>query len=145
MIKKFFTLTLILCASVALAQPPAEPEENCYVKYAKAFEERGANDPTDGWYDNVVITVRKGTDADCFIGRVRILKDTISDIFIKFTDGEAERFQKRMKKFDKPTTVVNGISTTMVSFDDELVNIIFTDLLKPKKKAYQKAPLPKLD
>jgi hypothetical protein len=33
----------------------------------------------------------------------------------------------------------------MVTIDDELINIIFPDLLKPKKKEYKRAPLPKLD
>jgi DNA polymerase/3'-5' exonuclease PolX len=145
-VKHFFAASLTLLGVVTFAQPPAEKEDNCYQTYAKAFEDRGANSPVDGWADNVIITIRRGTEADCFVGKVRILKDTIADIFIKFSDGDMERLQKKWKKFDKqPTTVTNGISTTMVTIDDELINIIFPDLLKPKKKAYQRAPLPKLD
>jgi DNA polymerase/3'-5' exonuclease PolX len=145
-LKYLFAASLSLMGAIAIAQPPTEKEDNCYQTYAKIFEDRGANPAVDGWADNVIITIRRGADADCYTGKVRVLKDTIADIFIKFTDGDAERLQKKWKKFDKqPTVVTNGISTTMVTIDDELVNIIFPDLLKPKKKAYQKAPLPKLD
>lgn len=144
-LKQLFVAGFVLLSTLTYAQQPTEQEENCYQKYAKLFEERGANPVAEGWSDNVIITVRRGTEADCFVGKVRVLKDTIADIFIKFSDGDMERLQKKFKKFDKPTTVVNGISTTMVTQDDELVNIIFSDLLKPKKKAYARAPLPKLD
>lgn len=144
-IKKLLLPALFLLTFSLNAQPPADNEDNCYQKYAKLFEERGANPAVEGWADNVIITIRKGTEADCFIGKVRILKDTVSDVFIKFSDGDMERLQKKFKKFDKPTIVTNGISSTMVTIDDELINIIFPDLLKPKKKAYQRAPLPKLD
>lgn len=144
-VKKLLFAAAVLVTTALHAQPPATAEENCYQKYAKVFEERGANTVAEGWADNVIITVRKGTEADCFVGKVRILKDTVADIFIKFSDGDMERLTKKFKKFDKPTTVVNGISTTMVTIDDELINIIFPDLLKPKKKAYQRAPLPTLD
>lgn len=143
--KKLFLAAAVLFTGALYAQPNTNSEENCYQKYAKLFEERGANPVAEGWADNVIITMRKGTEADCFIGKVRVLKDTIADIFIKFSDGDMERLQKKFKKFDKPTSVVNGISTTMVTIDDELINIIFPDLLKPKKKAYQRAPLPTLD
>lgn len=143
--KKLFLAAAVLFTGALYAQPNTASEENCYQKYAKLFEERGANPVAEGWADNVIITMRKGTEADCFIGKVRVLKDTIADIFIKFSDGDMERLQKKFKKFDKPTSVVNGISTTMVTIDDELINIVFPDLLKPKKKAYQRAPLPTLD
>lgn len=144
-LKNLLVAGLMLVGTLAIAQPPAETEDNCYQKYAKLFEDRGANPTVDGWSDNVIITIRRGTEADCYIGKVRVLKDTVAEIFIKFSDGDMERLPKKLKKFDKPTTVVNGISTTMVTLDDELINVIFPDLLKPKKKAYQKAPLPKLD
>lgn len=144
-IKYILSVLCVTAAAALFAQTPPATEDNCYQTYAKLFEDRGANPAVDGWADNVIITVRKGTEADCFVGKVRILKDTVADMFIKFSDGDMERFQKKFKKFDKATTIINGISTTMVTIDDELVNIIFPDLLKPKKKAYQRAPLPKLD
>jgi uncharacterized protein YciU (UPF0263 family) len=145
-LKHFFAASLTLLGVSAFAQPPADKEDNCYQTYAKLFEDRGANPAVDGWADNVIITIRRGTEADCYIGKVRILKDTIADIFVKFSDDDTERLQKKWKKFDKqPTTVINGISTTMVTIDDDLINIIFPDLLKPKKKEYKRAPLPKLD
>jgi DNA polymerase/3'-5' exonuclease PolX len=146
-LKHLLATTLTLAGFVTFAQPPAATEDNCYQTYAKLFEDRGANTATDGLFDNVVITMRRGNQADCYVGKVRIAKDTIADIFVKFSDGDAERLQKKWKKMEgaKPSTVVNGISTTMVTVDDELINVIFPDLLKPKKKAYQRAPLPKLD
>lgn len=144
-VKKLILPALFLFTFAVNAQPPSQNEDNCYQTYAKLFEERGANTVAEGWADNVVITIRTGNEADCYIGKVRILKDTIADIFIKFSDGDMERLQKKFKKFEKTITVLNGISTTMVTIDGELINVIFPDLLKPKKKAYQRAPLPKLD
>ena len=44
----------------------------CYTKYAKVFEKRGAYEVTDSIYDNVIITIRKGSMADCFYGKVNV-------------------------------------------------------------------------
>jgi hypothetical protein len=38
-----------------------------------------------------------------------------------------------------------GISSTLRLKDDTLVNVVFKNKLKPKKKSFQQAPLPNLD
>lgn len=139
--KILFTLisfTLLLTAS-------AQDEPTCYQKYAKVFEVRGANDITDGEHD-VVVTIRKGSFADCFIGRVKVLNGVIliNTIQLTFVDGSYEPFQREYK-YDDPITIVNGISKTMVTKDEELVNIMFVDSIKPKKKALKRAPEPNFD
>ena len=64
---KKITSALILSffISTAFAQE-TEAELSCYSKYEKVFEKRGATEVHDGTYDNVIISIRKGSMADCF-------------------------------------------------------------------------------
>ena len=48
-------------------------------------------------------------------------------------------------KFEAPMTIVNGISLTMLTMDDDLINVIFPKTLKPKKVGYTSAPDPPQD
>lgn len=118
----------------------------CYQKYAKVFEERGANAAADGVYDNVIISIRSGTNADCFNGKVIVKEGKVNpnDIYLKFEDGTYEQL-KRSYKFDKPVSVVNGITETLVTKGDELINVMFVKLILPKKKSYERAPEPNFD
>lgn len=135
--------TLLICSSFAGLKAQSEP--TCYQKYAKVFEVRGANSVKDGNHE-VVVTLRKGSFADCFIGKVRVMNGVInkSSIRLSFVDGSFEPFQREYK-FDDPITIVNGMSKTMVTKDEELVNVMFVDAIKPKKKALKRAPEPDFD
>jgi hypothetical protein len=121
----------------------AQDESNCYQDYAKVFETRGADFVEDGTYDNVVITVRKGTFADCFIGKVTVSNGKIdgNDIQIQMVDKTFESLDKK-SKYDKFLKITNGISKTMVTVEDELINVMFVKSIKPKRKAYNRAPSP---
>lgn len=123
-----------------------EIEPTCYQKYAKVFEKRGAYEVKDGVYDDVIITFRKGSSADCFYGKVTVVKEQIDKekIFLKFEDNSYEKVRKKYK-YEQPVTIDNGISRTMVTHDDELINVLFVDKIKPKKKAYIRAPDPDFD
>jgi|SRR5690554_957381 len=124
----------------------AQNEQTCYQKYAKVFEVRGANDVKDGIHKNVIITIRKGSFADCFMGAVKVKHGTIEVNSIKLTyvDGSYDRFDRNYK-YDEPITIINGMSRTMVTRDDELVNVMFIEEIKPKKKAIKRAPEPDFD
>lgn len=65
-------------------------------------------------------------------------------MYRKLEDGSYEKFKPKYA-FEKPMTVVNGISVSMLTIDDELVNVIFPKTLKPKKVGYSSAPEPPQD
>ncbi len=125
----------------------AQNDQTCYQKYAKAFEIRGAEEIKDKTHDNVIVTIRKGSFADCFLGRVKVINGVVDpkSIQLTFVDGSFEKFDRNYKYDDLPVTILNGMSKTMVTRDDELINILFIDAIKPKKKALKRAPEPDFD
>lgn len=137
---------VIIYASVGLfAQSSSNSEDkSCFTLWAKAFEIRGSNEVKDGWHEDVVLSIRAGSRNDCYTAKVQVENGNIKDIFIKYVDGRYEPFLPKFK-YDQKITIVNGISRTMQTVDDELINIIFINHLLPKKQAYEKAPLPSLD
>ena len=64
---------------------------------------------------------------------------------LSFVDDTFEPFTRNYKNADEPITIIGGISKTLVTKDEELVNVIFTKSLKPKKKAFKRAPEPSFD
>lgn len=140
-------LLLGLALIGAISSINAQSNQNCYQKYAKVFEVRGANQVKDGTHENVVVTLRKGTFADCFIGKVKVKNGTIdpNSIQLTFVDGSYEKFDRNYKYDDIPVTILNGMSKTLITKDDELINILFVDAIKPKKKALKRAPDPEFD
>ena len=144
--KKIIT-TLILTAIVSVAFAQSEAQPTCYTKYAKVFEKRGAKEVADGTYDNIIITIRKGTMADCFYGKVTINNGDVDyeNMYLKFEDGTFEKLDLTFKNEKKSIRIVNGISNTFVTEDEELVNVLFVKNIKPKKKKYAKAAEPDFD
>jgi hypothetical protein len=124
----------------------AQGEPTCYQQYAKVFEVRGADEVKDGTHNDVIITIRKGSFADCFVGKVKVHNGIIdpNSIALSFVDNSYEPF-RRSYKYEDPMTIVNGISKTMVTNDEELINVMFVDAIKPKRKAYKRAPDPTFD
>src|ERR1041385_8979247 len=110
----------------------AEEESNCYLKWAQKFEDRGAEDVTDGVYDDVIITFRNGSDADCYNGKCEVKGGKVITMFIKMEDGSFEQVTKKLR-YDFPVTVTNGMSKTVLTLDDELINVLFIKKIKPKK------------
>lgn len=132
---------LISCFSLS-----AQDNPTCFQKYAKVFEVRGANPVPDGTYKEVIIAIRKGSFADCLMGMVKV-KDGIIDpnsIAIAMVDDSFEPF-RRSYKSDEPIKIINGMSKTLLTEDEELINILFVNAIKPKKKAFKKAPDPEFD
>jgi hypothetical protein len=127
------------------AQESFDSDINCYQKYAKIFESRGAFEVEDGTYSDVIISIRRGPNADCFNGKVIIENKHIKEIYMKFSDNTFEKLERKFKTDITKTSIVNGISETIVTKDDELINVIFPKKLKPKKKEYQRASDPVLD
>jgi hypothetical protein len=124
----------------------SQAEQTCYQKYAKVFEVRGANQVEDGWHEDIIVTIRKGSFADCFLGKVKVVNGQIdkSTIALSFIDETFESLT-RSYKYDEPVTILNGISKTLVTNDEELINLMFVSSVKPKKKALKRAPEPEFD
>jgi hypothetical protein len=143
-----FVLTLQAQTGTATPAPAktsaTETPSNCYTKWEQKFEERGAEEVKDGTYSDVIITVRMGAEAKCYNGRVEVKDGKIISMFRQLQDGSFEEFKPKAK-FDVPITITNGISKTLLTKDDELVNVIFPKTLKPKKVGYSSAPEPPED
>ena len=119
--KIILSACLLVSSSLLLAQD----NSTCYQKYVKVFEVRGANEISDGLHENVIITIRKGSFADCFVGRAKV-KDGLIDtktLQMSFVDDTYEAF-RRAYKYDEPVNIVNGISKTLVTKDEELVKSV---------------------
>lgn len=135
-------LLLLVLAFSAVAY--GQEDLNCYQKYAKKFEERGAFEVEDGWHEKVVITIRKGSNSECFYGKVKVENGVVVSMFMMYGDGtyESKPIQKSYKHDDEKATITNGISKTRITVDDELINVIFPSHIKPPKKKYETAPDP---
>jgi hypothetical protein len=118
--------------------------DGCYRLWAKAFEVRGSEEVRDGWHEDVIISIRKGSKEDCFYGKVKVEDGAVKMIFLKFVDGLYEPYVPKWK-YEQKVSITNGVSRTLPTVDDELVNVLFLKHLKPKKQSYERVPLPELD
>lgn len=132
-------LFLGLMSSTFFAQTDSE---SCYEKYRKVFENRGAYEAEDGVHDNVVLSIRrKGEPAECILCRVTIKNADVVEIAVYYEDDSKEVMEFEFKD-NISWTIFNGMSRTRITNHDEQINLMFTDLIKPKKKKYKQAPLP---
>ena len=141
------TLSLLIIAVVAVyAQSTKKSTEdmNCYLKWAQKFEIRGADDIVDGSYPDVIITFRNGNEAECFNGKCDVEKGKIIKIYTKLEDGKFEEVKKKPKS-GFPATITNGMSNTILTMENELINVLFIKKIKPKKAGPQKAADPSED
>lgn len=145
--KKFLLLiiTITLFTSVKAQKP--ETVQTCHQKYVAVFEKRGAFPIEDGIYDNVIITFRKGSLADCFYGKVKVQNGDIvpQEMYLKFEDDTYERLQKKFRYPEEKVTIEQGMSKTMIMSDDELITVLFVKNIRPKKKSFVKAADPDFD
>ncbi len=148
---KKLLLASILCAGMGITCMIAQDnttdkkdviETNCYLKWAQKFEERGAMDVEDGTYTDVILTFRNGSSASCFNGKADVKNNMVTAMYLKLEDGTFEQVKRKWKYEIKDVTIQNGISKTLITIDDELINVMFVKKIKPKKKGYEKAPDP---
>lgn len=122
----------------------AQEGASCYEQYRKVFENRGADPVEDGPHDNIILTVRTGDVAECFVARAVVQQSLIVEIDLYFEDGTFEKKEYDFK--DKSSwSIHNGMSKTKITDKDEYVNIMFVNKIKPKRKKLMKAPLPVFD
>ncbi len=122
------------------------PELNCFNKWSVKFEERGAEDVKDGVYTDVIITIRQGARSDCYAGKAEVMEGKLVRFYTEKVDGSLEEVKKSWKgDTKKSVSIYNGISSTMVTIHNELINVIWPNKLKPKKAALKRAPDPSDD
>ena len=117
-------------------------ETNCYYKWAKKFDERGADEISDGSYPDVIISSRSGSDAECFNGKCDVKGGRITAMYLKMEDGSFEVVKKKPKYDNVPLVITNGMSSPYLTIDGELLNVLFVKKIKPKKASFQKAAEP---
>ena len=146
--KILLSLLVLTTVSILKAQDKKEMVPlTCHQKYATVFEKRGADIIEDGVYDNVIITFRKGSSADCLYGKVKVQNGEINiyELYLKFEDDSFEKIQRKYRYPEEKITIENGMSRTMVTVDDELITVLFVKSIRPKKKKYVKAVDPDFD
>jgi hypothetical protein len=135
-----FALSTVRAFSQTAPSTTAE-EPNCYLKWMKKFEERGADDVADGTYTDVIISFRTGNSAQCFNGKVDVKDNKVIAFYIKREDNSYEQVKKKLK-YDGPVPIHSGVSQTMLTTEDELINILFVKKIRAKKAGFSKAPMP---
>ena len=138
------TIALSISTSQLSAQEePATRELNCFNKWSIKFDERGAEDVKDGVYTDVIITSRVGAKANCYSGKAEVSKGLLLRCYIVLEDGTYEEVKRTWKNnTNKEVTIVNGISSAMITNHNELINVLWPKKVKPKKAAAKKAPEP---
>jgi len=122
--------------------PTSETETNCYYKWAKKFDERGAEDIADGIYTDVIISFRTGPDAECYNGKCEVKGGVVVAMYMKLEDGTYEQIKKKPRHENISMTITNGMSSPFLTIDGELINVLFIKKIKPKKASFQKAVEP---
>lgn len=119
------------------------PDLNCYNKWAAKFEDRGAEEVADGVYTDVIITSRMGAKANCYNGKAEVKDGKLLRCYIILDDGSFEEVKRTWKNnSEKDAVIINGISNTMITVHNELINVLWPKKIKPKKAAPKRAPDP---
>jgi hypothetical protein len=143
--KKIYLLIIFaLSAGCIQAQKKTEvPELNCYNKWSVKFEERGAEEIKDGVYNDVIVTFRQGAKADCYTGKAEVKDGKLTHFYLILDDGNFDEVKKLWKNdSNKNVDITNGISGTMITVHNELVNVVWPSKLKAKKASPKRAPEP---
>ncbi|MBS1651735.1 MAG: hypothetical protein JSU07_06960 [Bacteroidetes bacterium] len=139
------TIILLAISTFFIAQTKDDnaAELNCYNKWAAKFEDRGAEIVKDGVYDDVIVTNRQGAKATCNKGKAEVFKGKVIRFYILLNDGSYEEVKRTWyKKSNENVEVINGISSTMISVHNELINVMWPNKIKPKKAKPTAAPDP---
>jgi hypothetical protein len=122
-----------------------DDDDSCYRKWYRIFKLRGADEVTDGEYDNVVISFRQGTHGNCYYGKCVVKKGKVKEVYIKVIDGKYEKVEMDPKE---DILIANGISDAIVAKlkgERQVLNVIFKDKLRPKGNSFEQAPDPDID
>lgn len=142
---KFLLITLAITTSTLQLKSQTEEvrELNCYNKWSVKFDERGAEEVLDGIYTDVIITSRTGAKSNCWSGKAEVNGKKLVKFYIILEDGSYEEVKRSWKKdSNKNVSIINGISASMITVHNELINVLWPKKIKSKKAAAKKAPEP---
>lgn len=144
MIKKILLAVTVLLSTVQVQAQNEEPRElTCYNKWSQKFDERGAEEVEDGVYTDVIITSRIGSKANCWSGKAEVRNHKLVKCWIIKEDNSEEEVTRTWKNnSNKEVTIINGVSTSMITVHNELINVLWPKKVKAKKAAAKKAPDP---
>jgi hypothetical protein len=144
MIKTLFLAAAITLTSFQTNAQTDEPRElTCYNKWSQKFDERGAEEVADGVYTDVIITSRMGAKANCWSGKAEVRNKKLLRFWIIKEDNSEEEVNRTWKgNSNKDVAIINGMSTSMITVHNELLNVLWPKKIKPKKAAAKKAPEP---
>ena len=143
-------LQLLLVTSILLFgfTINANAQANCYEEYIKVFKERGAGNVPDG-IQEVVFTVREGSKADCYMGKVKVKDNQIVETLgVILEDGSLKKMGVKLnakyKETENPAIlymdIANGMSSSFLTDDNKIVNVFFIKQLNTKAKSIKLAP-----
>jgi len=138
--KLYIFITLLFIGSSFSAQELF----TCYDEWKKVFENRGAHPVEDGVHDKIVAIIRTEDNTDCFTARAVVRGGIVTEIALYFDDDSYEKKEYEFKK-NMPWSINNGMSRTRITVDDEMITVMFTDKIMPKKKKLKAAPKPTFD
>ena len=144
MIKKILVAVSLTLSGIQIqAQTTEIREVTCYNKWSQKFDERGAEEVLDGVYTDVIVTSRIGAKANCWSGKAEVRgKKLIKFYIIKEDNTEEEVIRTWRGNSNKDVDIINGISESMITVHNELINVLFPKKIKAKKAAAKKAPEP---
>ncbi len=144
MIKKLLiAITLLLTTAQIKAQNEEPRELTCYNKWSQKFDERGAEEVEDGVYTDVIITSRIGSKANCWSGKAEVRNRKLVKCWIIKEDNSEEEVTRTWKNnSNKEVSIINGVSSSMITVHNELINVLWPKKIKAKKAAAKKAPEP---
>jgi hypothetical protein len=144
--KVILLLSFVISGVLSLSAQEVATKGTCYNEYYAAFRDRGSLPVPDG-ERRVVVSIRKDYDCICFMGRIKVVggKPTNS-LVIERQDSTFERFEfVAHPKYARSETkfvnyILNGMSPTYLSSNDEMINLFFIDYLRPIPAKYKEAP-----
>jgi hypothetical protein len=140
--KKLIIAAAIFASTHGFSQEK-EMELNCYNKWAAKFEDRGAEPVKDGVYEDVIITNRQGSKAICNNGKAEVKNGKVIKFYILLSDGSHEEVKRTWKNnSNENVIIINGISKSLISVHNELINILWPNKIKAKKAKPTIAPEP---
>jgi hypothetical protein len=144
MIKKILLAGIIALTVTQVKAQTEEPRElTCYNKWSQKFDERGAEEVEDGIYTDVIITSRIGSKANCWSGKAEVRNRKLVRFYIIKEDNSEEEVKRTWRdNSNKDVMIINGISASMVTVHNELINVLWPKKIKAKKAAAKKAPDP---
>jgi hypothetical protein len=141
--KLLLALTITFTTIQSQAQNDEPRDLTCYNKWSQKFDERGAEEVTDGIYTDVIITSRIGSKANCYSGKAEVRGKKLVKFYIIKEDNTEEEVTRTWKaNSNKDVDIFNGISESMITVHNELINVLWPKKIKAKKAAAKRAPEP---